>query len=180
MFNILCWNCRGARKKETGNYLRHLIGQHKVCFIGLLETKMEFFCRRDIDRLAGRDWDFAFQPAVGSACGILVLWRTSVVSFHVLAQTNQCVMGKFIMANNIDWEVAVVYGGKDRYSRRLLWNDISRSHSVDCPLLVGGGGILTVFCLRRIRRGVSHFSFHLLLVKWMIFWQKMSWLIQVL
>ncbi|KAI0529205.1 hypothetical protein KFK09_001752 [Dendrobium nobile] len=47
----------GGVKKKTGNYLRHLIGENDISFIGLLENKMESFSRKDIDKLVGRDWD---------------------------------------------------------------------------------------------------------------------------
>ncbi|KAK8955730.1 hypothetical protein KSP40_PGU009791 [Platanthera guangdongensis] len=38
MSNILVWNCRGARKKGTRNYLHDLFLQHKLGLVGLLET----------------------------------------------------------------------------------------------------------------------------------------------
>ncbi|XP_020687614.2 uncharacterized protein LOC110103302 [Dendrobium catenatum] len=115
MFIILCWNCQGDRKKATGNYLRHLIGVQNVSFVGLVETKIESFSRTEIDRLVGRNWDFYFQPSVGRAGGILVLWKSTVGSFQVIFQSAQCIMGRFCNLSAITWEVAVIYADKDRY-----------------------------------------------------------------
>ncbi|KAI0510952.1 hypothetical protein KFK09_011565 [Dendrobium nobile] len=138
MFSLLCWNCRGARKKETGNVLRHLVGERGVSFIGLFETKMETITRQDIDRLVGRQWDFCYQPLVGRAGGILVLWKGAIGSFQVLFQSNQCIMGTMNKSNTVGWEIALVYANNDRYVRRQLWEDISRHHTADVPLVVGG------------------------------------------
>ncbi|XP_020699747.2 uncharacterized protein LOC110112014 [Dendrobium catenatum] len=138
MFNTICWNCQGARKKEVGNYLRHLIGAHDVSVVGLIETKMEVFSRTDVDRIVGRDWDFCYQPSVGKAGGILVLWKCSVGSFQVLFKSKQCIMGRFRSLSSFDWEVAVVYADKDTHIRAMAFNEISQHHVPDSPLIVGG------------------------------------------
>ncbi|KAK8955910.1 hypothetical protein KSP40_PGU002245 [Platanthera guangdongensis] len=58
MSSILWWNCMGARKKGTRNYLRDLILQHRLGLVGLFETKVESLVRSEIDILAGRGWEF--------------------------------------------------------------------------------------------------------------------------
>ncbi|XP_020681629.1 uncharacterized protein LOC110098989 [Dendrobium catenatum] len=138
MFNILCWNCRGARKKETRFYLRHLIGTHNASFVGLMETKLEKIYRKDVDRFAGRDWEFEYQPSIGRAGGILVLWRSSCFSFQISFKAEQCLMGKITRANGSSWDVAVVYASKNRCIRRTMWEDISTRRDQRLPLLVGG------------------------------------------
>ncbi|XP_020683391.1 uncharacterized protein LOC110100294 [Dendrobium catenatum] len=47
-------------------------------------------------------------------------------------------MGRLRIANTLDWEVAVVYADKERYTRKGFWEDISKFHALDSPLLVGG------------------------------------------
>ncbi|PKU61662.1 hypothetical protein MA16_Dca028344 [Dendrobium catenatum] len=138
MLNILCWNCRGARKKETGNFLRHLIGEHGVSFIGLLETKMETWMRRDVDRLVGRNWDFCFQPSHGRAGGILVLWKNMLGTFQISFQSNQCIISTLTRSTTIAWDIVVVYANNDMYGRRQLWEDISNHLSAALPHVVGG------------------------------------------
>jgi hypothetical protein len=39
--NGLFWNCRGLGKKGLSTYLRSLITQHKLAFVGLMETMIE-------------------------------------------------------------------------------------------------------------------------------------------
>ncbi|XP_020688348.1 uncharacterized protein LOC110103831 [Dendrobium catenatum] len=99
---------------------------------------METITRQDIDRLVGRHWDFCYQPSVGRAGGILVLWKGAIGAFQVLFQSNQCIMGTMNRSNTVGWEIAMVYANNDRYVRRQLWEDISRHHTADVPLVVGG------------------------------------------
>ncbi|KAI0522496.1 hypothetical protein KFK09_004875 [Dendrobium nobile] len=99
---------------------------------------MELFDRKDVDRLIGRDWDFAFQPSIGNAGGILVLWKNSLISFQVLFKAKQYIMGSLKIAEDMYWEIAVVYADKDRYTRMAVWEDISKHHTRDVPLVVGG------------------------------------------
>ncbi|PKU77443.1 hypothetical protein MA16_Dca025996 [Dendrobium catenatum] len=47
-------------------------------------------------------------------------------------------MEKFSLPNAFDWEIAIVYADKDRYCRKHVWEDISRYHNMESPLLVGG------------------------------------------
>ncbi|XP_020682981.2 uncharacterized protein LOC110099977 [Dendrobium catenatum] len=99
---------------------------------------MESFGRKEVDCIAGKDWEFVFEPAIGNADGILILWKVVVLSFHLLFKTHQCIMGKVSGTNDLLLEVAVVYANKDRYVRRHAWEDISKAHNLDAPLLVGG------------------------------------------
>lgn len=138
MAGILCWNCRGARKKAASNYLRQIVGDHNIGFVGLVETKVESFSRKDIKKLAGRNWSYVYQPSVGKSGGILAMWKNDSMAFQVVMQSEQCFMGKIQFHNGHAWEVAVVYANKDSYVRRNLWNDVSKMHEKGAPLLVCG------------------------------------------
>lgn len=50
MTSIIWWNCRGARKNSASNYLRQLVGDSNVGIVGLTETKVENFSRKDVDK----------------------------------------------------------------------------------------------------------------------------------
>ncbi|XP_028549151.1 uncharacterized protein LOC114579277 [Dendrobium catenatum] len=58
MNSLLFWNFRGARKKEASLYLKEIVTDHDVCFVGLMETKLSSIERKDVDSLIGRDWDY--------------------------------------------------------------------------------------------------------------------------
>ncbi|XP_028548566.1 uncharacterized protein LOC114579055 [Dendrobium catenatum] len=50
----------------------------------------------------------------------------------------QCVIGKLYIANKGSWIISTVYGSRDVYSRRSLW-DCLRSHSsLELPYVIGG------------------------------------------
>ncbi|KAI0510880.1 hypothetical protein KFK09_011490 [Dendrobium nobile] len=42
MSSLLFWNCRGAKKEEASHYLRCVIKDNGVFFVGLLETKLAY------------------------------------------------------------------------------------------------------------------------------------------
>ncbi|XP_020680560.1 uncharacterized protein LOC110098167 [Dendrobium catenatum] len=138
MSTTMFWNCRGARKKHTSNYLRHLVGDNEVLFVGLLETKIEVFARADADKLIGSGWDFVHRPATDRSRGILILWQKDIVMFDVLEDNEQVVVGSLALPNGQKWTTAVVYANKDHHVRRDLWDAIARHGSPDVPLLVGG------------------------------------------
>ncbi|XP_028551144.1 uncharacterized protein LOC114579729, partial [Dendrobium catenatum] len=138
MSSTLFWNCRGARKKCTGNYLRHLVGDNDIHFIGLVETKVENLERSEVDRLIGTRWDFFHLPSVGKSGGILVLWRRDLATFQVLAADEQVVVGALSLPGGQRWTIAVVYANKDYLRRRELWQLVSSFCDSGTPILVGG------------------------------------------
>ncbi|KAI0510916.1 hypothetical protein KFK09_011527 [Dendrobium nobile] len=80
---------RGAKKREASLYLKEVIKEHGVFFVGLMETKLSSINRKEIDYLIGSEWEFFHYPAVGIFGGILVLWNSKLVSFNVLEATSQ-------------------------------------------------------------------------------------------
>ncbi|XP_020693381.1 uncharacterized protein LOC110107449 [Dendrobium catenatum] len=129
---------KGVRKKLTSHFLRHLIVDNEVLFVGLTETKVETFEHADVDRLVGHGWDFFHQPAVGKSGGLLAIWRREVIKFDVAAATEQCLMGRATLPNLQTWKVALVYANKDHLIRRQLWEAITSSLPGDGPLIIGG------------------------------------------
>ncbi|KAI0498728.1 hypothetical protein KFK09_019620 [Dendrobium nobile] len=138
MSSILFWNCRGARKKQTGHYLRSLVGSNEVIFVGLVETMIEDITRTEVDRLIGSNWDFTHFPAAGRSGGLLALWRRDTTRFVVVSMMNQAITGYLVMPNLQKWGIALVYASKYYHSRRLLWDTISSNLDVDLPMIVGG------------------------------------------
>ncbi|PKU74585.1 hypothetical protein MA16_Dca003788 [Dendrobium catenatum] len=108
---------QGARKKATGNYLRHLVGDNDVHFIGLVETKIETLARADVDKLIGVGWNYFHFPSSGKSGGILVLWRKDITTFDVLDAHDQVV----VRAREQEWRLikavdeSFYYGCLGRY-----------------------------------------------------------------
>ncbi|KAK8951856.1 hypothetical protein KSP39_PZI003968 [Platanthera zijinensis] len=138
MSSLLIWNCRGARKKETGNYLRSLIHTHDVGLVGLLETKVELLTRRDIDAIAGRNWEFFHQPAAGKSGGILILWRRDIINVTIVQAMNQCVIVTATLPDHRQWLIAFVYANKAYHVRRQAWELLAAHNGTSLPMIVGG------------------------------------------
>ncbi|KAK8939158.1 hypothetical protein KSP39_PZI011122 [Platanthera zijinensis] len=138
MSGLLMWNCRGAKKKAAGTYLRELVMRHNLGLIGLFETKTDNLTRRDVDRLIGRNWDFFHHPAVGTAGGIAVFWRTGVVDFMVHEDDSQWIVGSARIPRLPDWMVAFVYADTDPHVRRKIWEMLARGVALDAPTIIGG------------------------------------------
>ncbi|KAI0492176.1 hypothetical protein KFK09_026442 [Dendrobium nobile] len=79
----------GARKREAALYLKEVVKDHDVFFIGLMETKMSIINRKDVDVLIGKEWDFYHFSTVGLSGGILVLWNTKIGNFVITDTSSQ-------------------------------------------------------------------------------------------
>ncbi|KAI0496457.1 hypothetical protein KFK09_022774 [Dendrobium nobile] len=112
MTSIMFWNCKGAKKKEASHYLRNLIGENGMFFIGLIETKMENLGREDVRKLVGNDWEFHHVAATGTSGGILTLWKYRMASFKIIDSSKQCIIGKLIIPKGNKAKVCIVYGIK--------------------------------------------------------------------
>ncbi|KAI0488429.1 hypothetical protein KFK09_028260 [Dendrobium nobile] len=136
--SLAFWNCRGARKRKASLYLKEFVKEYGVCFIGLLETKVSDFDRKDVDQFIGTKWDFVHVPSEGLSGGILILWKSNVSSFHVLESTSQVIVGDLEMLNVGVWRIASVYAKKDSYVRRMLWEKLEFYNSKEIPMIIGG------------------------------------------
>ncbi|XP_020688349.2 uncharacterized protein LOC110103833 [Dendrobium catenatum] len=129
---------RGACKKQTGNYLRSLIRNNEVVFVGLVETMVEDVNRSNVDRLIGNEWDFVHFPAVRLSGGLLALWRSDVTRFELITVMDQVLIGILVFPNDQKWIVAVVYACKDYHGRRTLWDTIGASINAEFSVIVEG------------------------------------------
>ncbi|KAI0519641.1 hypothetical protein KFK09_007095 [Dendrobium nobile] len=138
MSSLIFWNCRGVKKKETTLYLKEVVRDNSVFFVGLAETKVSTINKTDVNRIVGNSWDFFHQPAVGTAGGIMIMWDSNLASFTVIEHTSQVVFGVLTTPNKGIWHVAMVYGHKDFQVRRDLWNCLDKVMRTVVPTIVGG------------------------------------------
>ncbi|KAI0486592.1 hypothetical protein KFK09_029340 [Dendrobium nobile] len=103
----------GARKRRASLYLKEVVKEQGVFFIGLLETKISYFDRKDVDHLIGSDWDFVQVPSEGLSGGIFVLWKSNYAGFHLLEASSQLIVGDFEIPNLCKRRIATIYGNKD-------------------------------------------------------------------
>ncbi|KAL0926223.1 hypothetical protein M5K25_002435 [Dendrobium thyrsiflorum] len=127
-----------SQKREASLYLREIVKDNNVFFIGLLETKLSNIDRREVNRIIGEDWNFFHHLGVGTLGGILVLWNRNEVSFEVLENSSQLVFGSIQIPNMGIWNFSTIYGIKDLHIRRGLWDSIERLSPSNISFIVGG------------------------------------------
>ncbi|KAI0488448.1 hypothetical protein KFK09_028279 [Dendrobium nobile] len=138
MSTMLFWNCRGARKREAALYLKEMVREHDVCFIGLLETKMTNIGRREVDYLIENDWEFFHVPAAGLSGGVLVLWDKKSVSFVVKDTSSQVIIGDLLVPSLGSWKIATVYGSQCCKERENLWRQLEEGMKNPNPSIIDG------------------------------------------
>ncbi|KAI0515989.1 hypothetical protein KFK09_008660 [Dendrobium nobile] len=136
--SIAFWNCRGARKRRASLYLKEIVKDFGIFFIGLLETKINSFERKKVDILSGTDWNFYCVPSEGIYGSILVLWKGNIASFQILESSSQFIVRDLEILNKGTWRIASIYGSKDVYRRRLLWERLEFFANKELPMVIGG------------------------------------------
>ncbi|KAL0923155.1 hypothetical protein M5K25_007201 [Dendrobium thyrsiflorum] len=96
---------------------------------------------REVDSLIGSDWEFFQVPSVGLSGGIVVLWRKTLSVFKVIDYSSQVVIGDLEILNKGTWRVCSVYGKKDVYGRRPLWDKLLSHSTKELPMVIGVGSI---------------------------------------
>ncbi|XP_020672717.1 uncharacterized protein LOC110092487 [Dendrobium catenatum] len=128
----------GDKKVEAALFLKEVIKDHGVLFIGLLETKINSQDNSYLLKFLGTNWNSFVVPFVGLSGGIMVIWRNDLVDFSVIEASSQMILGKLEAHGKGSWIVASVYGSTDANERKRLWIDIERHCSTDLPMVVGG------------------------------------------
>ncbi|XP_020671696.2 uncharacterized protein LOC110091790 [Dendrobium catenatum] len=138
MNSIAFWNCRGAKKREASLYLKEVIKDQGILFVGLVETKINAFDKVSFEKIMGADWDFFLLPSDGFSEGIMMLWRSDLASFSVLKEADQCIIGDLNVFNKGVWMIATIYGNKEVIKRRELWGSLHEVSNRKIPFIVGG------------------------------------------
>ncbi|XP_020701904.1 uncharacterized protein LOC110113604 [Dendrobium catenatum] len=138
MSSIGFWNCRGARKVKASLYAKDFIKEFGVFFLGLVETKLTVVDGKIVSSLVGEGWDFCQVPSEGLSGGILVIWKKDMATFNMLESSNQFLIGNLNVFNRGTWRIATIYGNKDIYKRRRLWERLEHHLTNDFPIILGG------------------------------------------
>ncbi|XP_020684616.2 uncharacterized protein LOC110101166 [Dendrobium catenatum] len=93
---------------------------------------------KDVENLIGIDWDYCYHPSNGFSGGILVLWRRNISKFIKIDSSNQFLIGDLDIINKGTWRIGTIYGSKDVYNRRSLWNGLEPFITNELPKLIGG------------------------------------------
>ncbi|XP_020693670.1 uncharacterized protein LOC110107682 [Dendrobium catenatum] len=106
--------------------------------IEMNETKLSTFDMKEVKMLIREGWDYVMVPSNGLSGGIIALCNTNLTEFSLLEFSSQCIIGDLSVCNKNKWRVALVYGNKDLYKRRDLWNILDLHSSNELPMVIGG------------------------------------------
>jgi exonuclease III len=80
-WNVLCWNIRGLNASRKWDPIRNKIMQANCDVICLQETKKETLHLDFLRKFLPPSFDdFLFVPSVGASGGLLVAWKSSLLS----------------------------------------------------------------------------------------------------
>jgi exonuclease III len=135
------WNIRGLNHHGRNLCLGQLIREHTVDFIGVQETKKESFHPSFLKNLTSpTDFSWEILPAKGTAGGILIAVRDSMLSIYNVKLHSfsiSCVLHE--KAKKFRWKLLVVYG--PAYDDKKI-EFIDELHNIlsswQGPILIGG------------------------------------------
>ncbi|KAL0444908.1 UNVERIFIED_CONTAM: hypothetical protein Slati_2213500 [Sesamum latifolium] len=140
MIDATIWNVRGLNCRDHQVSVANLVSEHRLHFIGLLETRVSVgnVARGQRGLLPRRNW---FVDYVGPGNRIWLAWDDDLIDLNVLETGAQFVhCSAHIHCMHVHVLITVVYGVNEVVGRRVLWDDLDHiSHTVrDVPWLVGG------------------------------------------
>lgn len=108
MFNILCWNVRGAGGKKFKSSISDLVRSHKIDILIIVEPKVQYSKVTDFLRRQGFP-DAEVVEAIGFSGGIWLLYDKGRVRISFLEKGRQFISVKVAGVGNHDWILTAVY-----------------------------------------------------------------------
>ena len=121
----LVWNVRGLNNPARCDAIYQMVllsGASVVCF---QETKLQVVTRATVDRCLGQDFDeFFFLPAIGTCGGILLAWKSAVVSISHPHYSANSLTARVGDAGASGWWFTGVYGPQSEADKRLFLQEL--------------------------------------------------------
>ncbi|KAL0455359.1 UNVERIFIED_CONTAM: hypothetical protein Slati_0875100 [Sesamum latifolium] len=139
MMNVATWNVRGLNRRDHQVAVADLVGEFRLHFIGLLETRVSPLNYARIQNIVLPRWSW-FNDTAGPGNRIWIAWDSAYIDVDVLNVGEQFVHCRvFIGQLHEHILVTVAYGANDIITRRELWHALdSLSDQIDVPWLVCG------------------------------------------
>ena len=138
--SIVIWNVRGTNARARRSSIRSLIDTTNASIIGFQETKMETIYMYVVLELLGSEFDeYTYLPAQGTRGGILLAWKSRVVSITDPMLTTNAITAKATIGSGTPWWLTVVYGPQEDADKIAFLQEI-RDIRADCagPWLLCG------------------------------------------
>ena len=115
------WNARGIGKDPKKRFVREMIMEHNLDFVGILETIKQNFTKGELHNLCnGKNYEWKWNPPRGLSGGILV----GVNRDHfdvILAKQEEYFLSVMVYDKNakFHWNLIAVYG--DAQPEKKSW-----------------------------------------------------------
>lgn len=133
MSSQLVWNCRGFAKKASRDRVRDCIRALKLSIVILIETHVNKRRSRNFVRSLGRNWDAFIQAGTGWSGGLLVAWRSDLISATLIHSDDMAMHVFFVDDRGRSWLATLVYASTRTSKRCALWDQIN-SQEFQVPL----------------------------------------------
>ena len=135
------WNVRGIRQDHKKRYVREMIMDQKLDFIGLSETIKQDFTKNELHNLCGgRNFQWSWNPPRGMSGGILVGVNKDMFNVENI-EKGQYFLRMLVFDKNIKmhWNLVTVYGDAQKEGKASFLAELARLyHDNPLPCLVGG------------------------------------------
>ncbi|KAL0402140.1 UNVERIFIED_CONTAM: hypothetical protein Slati_4243900 [Sesamum latifolium] len=140
MISAAVWNVQGLNRRDHQVSVTNLITEHRLHFVGLLETRVSVGNVGRLQRGLLPRWSWFFDYT-GPGNRIWLAWDNDLIDVDVLEFSAQFVhCDVYIRCIHTHILITIVYGVNDVVGQRSLWHDLERISSTVCdvPWLVGG------------------------------------------
>jgi exonuclease III len=123
----LIWNCQGLGRDSKFDFLRELIRDEKVDFIGLQETKKNHFKDSLLSSLAGNKFFAWFSsPPNGRSGGLLVGFNSEVFDIRE-HEAGEFMIRTLVLhrEKNLIWNFVNVYGAAQKEHKSRFLSELS-------------------------------------------------------
>ena len=130
---IVVANVRGMNARARRLNIKSLLdttGASVVCF---QETKVELLCSPIVLEALGSEFDeYVYLPAVGTRGGILLAWKSRIVTITDPSFSTNTISAKLTMGSGTPWWITVVYGPQADADKIAFLQEL-RDVRADCP-----------------------------------------------
>lgn len=137
---VLCWNVRGLNNPAKRSAVREFVVSVGVSIVCLLESKLDIVDRYILAQCVGPEFDaFVHLPAQETRGGIIVAWKTLVVTIDQVVIDTYGITGRGNLLNGNQCWIIVVYGPQGD-ELKLQFLEELRARRVQCQgqwLLIG-------------------------------------------
>ncbi|KAL0364428.1 UNVERIFIED_CONTAM: hypothetical protein Sangu_0540400 [Sesamum angustifolium] len=136
---VAAWNVRGLNGTDHQRAVEHLVHEHHIQFLGLIETRVSYANVYRVRKNFLRNWSW-FDDYSGPSGRIWLAWTGWDIEIDILRVESQIIHCRTInKRTHTTCLISVLYGDCDLIPRRTLWNTLqSVAAHADEPWLVLG------------------------------------------